>query len=131
MVMVTDGKPVSVLPSWRRTEVVLYTCWLGLDVQSGSVKEPTRCHCNEGCIIAMCSVEITSTGASFKNSNAIIILDWESPKEAYKADLVVDLVICKLLRFPYALVDYTTFSSGLDDIAAAGCFVQRCGVLYP
>lgn len=120
MVMVTDGKPVSVLPSWRRTEVLLYTYFFGLDEQAGSGKELTRSHCNEGCIIAMCSVEIAPTGASFENSNAFVILDWEIAKEAYETELVVDLVIRKLSQFTDALVDCATFNSGLDDIAAAG-----------
>lgn len=45
----------------------------------------------------MCCVEVASTGASLEHSNAFVILDWEIAKEAYKADLVIDLVKYELL----------------------------------
>lgn len=67
----------------------------------------------------MCCVEVASTGASFEHSNAFVILDWEISEEAYEADLVIDLVKCELLQITDASVNWCTFNSGLDDIAAA------------
>lgn len=121
MVIVTDAKPVSVLPSWRRTEVVLYTCRSELDEHSGFGQEPTHCHCNECGVIAMRCVKIASTGASFEDPDGLILFDSEIPKEANESDLVINLVKYKFLRFPGAFADcIITFSSGLEDMAAAG-----------
>lgn len=67
----------------------------------------------------MCCVEIATTGASLEYSNALVMLNWKIPKEAYEPNLVIDLVNYELLRFANAFGDCVTFNSGLDDIAAA------------
>ena len=51
----------------------------------------------------MSCVEVASTDAPFEHSNSFAIFDREIAKEAYKTDLVIDLVKCKRLRFRDAI----------------------------
>lgn len=70
----------------------------------------------------MSCVEVASTGAPFEHSNSFVIFDREIAKEAYKTDLVIDLVKCKRLRSKDAITiaDCVTLNSGLDDMVASG-----------
>ena len=68
----------------------------------------------------MCGVEVASTGAPFEDSNTLEILGRKVSKEAYEADLVIDLAERELLQFEDAFADYSTFNSGLDDMIAEG-----------
>lgn len=53
----------------------------------------------------MCCVEVSPTGASFEYPNGFVILDWKIPKEAYEANLVIDLVKYERLPFTDAFVE--------------------------
>ena len=77
----------------------------------------------------MCRVEVASTGSSFEHPDSFVILDWKIPKEAYEADLVIDLMQDELSRLTDECEDRITFNSGLDDMVAAGSFLQPCWVL--
>ena len=70
----------------------------------------------------MSCVEVASTGAPFEHSNSFVIFDREIAKEAYKSNLVINLVECKRLRLTDAIpiADCVTFNSGLDDMVASG-----------
>ena len=70
----------------------------------------------------MSCVEVASTGAPFEHSNSFVIFDREIAKEAYKSDLVINLIKCKRLRFTDAIpiANCVTFNSGLDDMVASG-----------
>ena len=93
MVIVTEGRPVSALPSCRKTDVVLYIYRV---ILAGDARNRTlwkACSLgDESRIIPMCSIPVTS----IEDSDSIIIFGRQTTEEPNESDLVVNLESHKL-----------------------------------
>lgn len=90
MVIVTEGRPVSALPSCRKTEVVLYTydC-----ISTAALEMPTSANrpSNKSSIVPVSCVPVST----IKYSDGLIIFYRKTSKETDESNFIINLAVIR------------------------------------